>query len=329
MDTLSNEDLVKLLAHPNGWHRDMAQRVLGTREADAATVALLEKLAGLNEYPLGQIHSLWTLEALGKLTAAPIATALEAKDQKVVVSALWAANSLSHPELLKLEKQLLELNPSDDETNIYLTRALGPVATPATFAKINDLVNAHKSQFVKAAAFSGLANRGAAFKAAIGDKLKDKELAGWIEKAEKQKGPTGPSLKGEALASFERGKALFHGEAACFACHAPDGAGVLGLGPPLDESEWVTGKEEVFAKILLHGITGPITVNGIKYETPAEMPALYVNPMFTDEKIADIMTYTRNAWSNKAEPVSPELITKLRKDTASQSGRPYTVADFE
>ena len=329
METLSNGDLVKLLIHPNGWHRDMAQRVLGTREADAATVALLEKLSGMNDYPLGQIHSLWTLEGMGKLTAAPIATALKAKDQKVVVSALWAANSLSHPELLKLEKTLLDLKPAGDETTIYLTRALGPVATPAAFRKINDLVNGPKVRYVNAAAFSGLANRGAAFKAAVGDDIKDKELAEWLAKSDQQKDSTASSLKGEALASFERGKIMFHGAAACFGCHAPDGAGVIGLGPPLDVSEWVTGKEEVFAKILLHGITGPIMVNGVKYETPAEMPALYANPMFTDEKIADIMTYTRNAWSNKAEPVSPDLIKKLRKATANQSGRPYTAADLK
>ena len=329
MDSLSNEELVKLLAHPNGWHRDMAQRVLGTREADPATIALLEKLVGIDAYPLGQIHAIWTLEAMGKLTAAPIATALTAPDQKVVVSALWAANSLPHPELLKLEKQLLALNPATDEVKIYLTRALGPLATAAAFEKINDLVNGSKVAYVKAAAFSGLANRGDAFKAAIGDKLKDKQLSGWLEKAGKKKGPSGPSLKGEALASFERGKALFHGEAACFGCHAPDGAGVIGLGPPLDESEWVTGKEETFAKIILHGITGKITVNGIEYESAAEMPAFYVNPTFTDEKIADIMTHTRNSWSNKAAPVSPELIKKLRQETATQSGRPYTAADFK
>ncbi len=329
MDTLSNEDLVKLLIHKNGWHRDMAQRVLGTREADAATIALLEKLVGMDDYPLGQIHALWTLEGMEKLTAAPVSTALGAKNGKVVVSALWAANSLTHPELLKLEKQLLDLQPATGETEIYLTRALGPVATPAAFARINDLVNGSKGKFVKAAAFSGLKNRGAAFKAAVGDDLKDKDLTKWIDKAAEKKGSTGPSLKGEDLASFERGKALFHGEAACFGCHAPDGAGVLGLGPPLDESEWVTGKEEVFAKILLHGITGPLMVNGVKYETPAEMPALSANPMFTDEKIADIITYTRNAWSNKGSAVSPDLIKKLRKETASQSGRPYTAADFE
>ena len=329
MDGLSSPDLVKLLIHPNGWHRDMAQRVLGTREADKETVALLEKLAGMNDYPLGQIHALWTLENMGALTAAPVSTALKAKDKKVAVSALWVATTLPHPELLKLEKQLVAIDPADDEAAIYLTRALGPVATTAAFEKINDLVNAHKSQFVKAAAFSGLNHREGAFKAAVGDKLKDKTLSGWLENAARKKGPTGPSLKGEALASFERGKIMFHGAAACFGCHAPDGAGVIGLGPPLDVSEWVTGKEEVFAKILLHGITGPIMVNGVKYETPAEMPALYANPMFTDEKIADIMTYTRNAWSNKAEPVSPDLIKKLRKETANQSGRPYTAADLK
>ena len=329
MESLPSAELVKFLAHPNGWHRDMAQRVLGTRDADKETTGLLTKLVAMNDRPLAQMHALWTLENMGALTAESVSTALKASDKKVIVSALLVANTLPHPELLKLEPTLLAMKPADEETTVYLTRALGPVATPAAFAKINDLVNGSKNSFVKAAAFSGLAQQEHAFKESLGAKLTDKQLSGWIEQSAKKKGPTGPALKGAALASFERGKALFHGEAACFGCHAPDGAGVLGLGPPLDESEWVTGKDEVFAKILLHGMTGPITVNGTKYETPAEMPALYVNPMFTDEKIADIMTYTRNAWSNKAAPVSPDLIKKLRKETADRSGRPYTEKDLK
>ena len=59
------------------------------------------------------------------------------------------------------------------------------------------------------------------------------------------------------------------------------------------------------------------------------MPALSANPTFTDRKIADIMTYSRNAWSNKAAPVSLDLIKKLRKETASRSGRPYTPKDLK
>ena len=329
METLSSPDLVKLLVHPNGWHRDMAQRLLGDRPADDKTVDQLEQLVGLDKYPLGQRHALWTLENMGALTAIPVSTALKAKDKKVVVSALWVATTLPHPELLKLEQLLISMKPVDDETTVYLTRALGPLATPAAFERINTLVNGTKLAYVKAAAFSGLAKREHAFKSTLGDKLTDKQLSGWIAQSANKKDPTGPSLKGAALASFNRGKALFHGEAACFGCHAPDGAGILGLGPPLDESEWVTGKDDVFAKLLLHGITGPITVNGKKYETPAEMPALSANPTFTDRKIADIMTYSRNAWSNKAAPVSLDLIKKLRKETASRSGRPYTAKDLK
>ena len=329
MDSLSNAELVRLLFHPNGWHRDMAQRVLGTREADKDTIALLYSLTANAGQPLGRIHGLWTLEAMGKLTAEPVAAAIRSGDKKLAISALWAASTLPHPELLKLEKELIAQQPADKETAVYLARALGPIATPAAFVRLNDLVNTSKDKFVTAAAFSGLDHREAAFKAAVGDKLKDKTLAGWITKAgQKKKASAGSALKGEALASFERGKALYHGEAACFGCHAPDGGGMVGLAPPLDGSEWVTGKPELMAKVLLHGMTGPITVKGVKYETPAGMPALAGNPIFTDEKIADIMTYVRNEWENKASPVQADLVKKLRAETSSQLGRPYTEKDL-
>lgn len=329
MDALPSTDLVRLLIHPNGWHRDIAQRVLGTRTPDEETISLLVRLAGMNDHPLGQIHALWTLENMGKLTAAPISAALKASDRKVVISALWASTTLSKEEVQHLAPQLVAMNPADEETAIYLTRALGPVATPAAYAKINSLVKTANSDYVRAAAFSGLSTRESDFRKTLGGKLKDKKLIGWLKKAGQKKGPTGPSLKGKELASFERGKDLFHGEAACFGCHSPDGSGVMGLGPPLDESEWVTGDPEVFAKLLLHGITGPLHVNGKLYETPAEMPALNANPLFTDAKIADIMTYSRNAWSNKASAVSTELVKDIRASTTAQTGRPYTEADLK
>ena len=77
----------------------MAQRLLGDRPADDKTVDQLEQLVGLDKYPLGQRHALWTLENMGALTAIPVSTALKAKDKKVVVSALWVATTLPHPEL--------------------------------------------------------------------------------------------------------------------------------------------------------------------------------------------------------------------------------------
>jgi mono/diheme cytochrome c family protein/glucose/arabinose dehydrogenase len=329
MEALSSGELVSFLAHPNGWHRDMAQRVIVSRGPHPDTASSLVNFVAKGESELGKIHALWTLEGMGALTSEAVGYALRFGGPKVTISALWAATTLPHPELLKLEKELLALKPADNETAVYLARALGPIATPAAFVRLNDLVNTSKDKFVTAAAFSGLDHREAAFVVANAGKPIDQTLAGWIEKAgQKKKGSSGSTLKGDALASFERGKALYHGEAACFGCHAPDGGGVIGLAPPLDSSEWVTGKPELFAKVLLHGMTGPITVKGIRYETPAGMPALAGNPMFTDEKIADIMTFVRNEWQNKAAPVQPALVKKLRAETSSQLGRPYTEKDL-
>jgi len=306
----------------------MAQRVLVDRK-DTSVESLLEQTIMGSANPLAQIHALWTLEGLGKLSAAHVTMALNAQDPKVIVSALWAASKLPPNEIAAAGPALIVFDPKTPEQCVYLARALGPIATPAAFVRLNDLVNTSKDKFVTAAAFSGLDHREAAFKAAIGDKPLDKTLAGWIEKAgQKKKGSSGSTLKGDALASFERGKALYHGEAACFGCHAPDGGGMVGLAPPLNESEWVTGKPELLGKVLLHGMTGPITVKGVKYETPAGMPALAGNPMFTDEKIADIMTYVRNEWDNKAAPVQADLVKKLRAETSSQLGRPYTEKDL-
>jgi glucose/arabinose dehydrogenase/mono/diheme cytochrome c family protein len=333
LDTLSGEELVKLLAHKNGWHRDMAQRVLIGR-SDPATIPLLEKLAGIHAHPLAQIHALWTLEGMGKLTAAPILAALPATDPKVTASALWASTRLTGPELAKLEPALLALQPANHEVAIYLARALGPLGTPKALDHLANLVAKHGNKpFLKAAAFSGLDHHELDFKTAAADRIKnDKTLLTWLDQgAAKTAGPkpSGGGLTGPALASFERGKALYSGLAACFGCHGAGGEGVPNLGPPLDESEWVTGKPEILAKILLHGLTGPIEVAGIKYTPAADMPGLFQNTSITDENLADISTYIRNEWTNKAPPVSPDLFKKLRTETKDRSGRPYTAAELK
>src|SRR5262245_60170662 len=53
--------------------------------------------------------------------------------------------------------------------------------------------------------------------------------------------------------------------ARCGACHQATGAGLPGVFPPLAGSEWVTGKGDLVAKILLHGVTGALTVKGATF----------------------------------------------------------------
>ena len=146
---------------------------------DPATIPLLEKLAGIHAHPLAQIHALWTLEGMGKLTAAPILAALPATDTKVTASALWASTRLTGPELAKLEPALLALQPANHEVAIYLARALGPLGTPKALDHLADLVAKHGNKpFLKAAAFSGLDHHELDFKTAAADRINNLRTRG-------------------------------------------------------------------------------------------------------------------------------------------------------
>jgi mono/diheme cytochrome c family protein/glucose/arabinose dehydrogenase len=63
----SSKELIKRLSHPDGWHRDMAQRLLVEQE-DVSIKSDLEDLVRTGKSELGRFHGLWTLEGLGLIT---------------------------------------------------------------------------------------------------------------------------------------------------------------------------------------------------------------------------------------------------------------------
>ena len=69
LSTASTAELVALLADPDAWWRETAQRLLIERH-DPAAVPLLQELARDRPTALGRVHALWTLDALGGLDAA-------------------------------------------------------------------------------------------------------------------------------------------------------------------------------------------------------------------------------------------------------------------
>ncbi|RYD65085.1 MAG: c-type cytochrome [Verrucomicrobiaceae bacterium] len=328
ISALQGIELVKMLMHPNAWHRETAQRVMVDRK-DPALVPLLAKLAASGA-PVARVHAFWTLEGMGALKSEHLIAALKDKDPKVQSSALWACTRLDASELSKLEAGLVSLKPAAPEAAPYLARVLGSLGTAKSLDALAALLKADsKERFVREAAVSGLHGHEAEF--AKLDFPKNKDLSDWLEQGAKNAptGSKGPSLRGDELASFNRGKALFAGEAVCFSCHGPDGSGVTALGPPLDGSEWVTGKPETLINIMLHGMTGPVTVAGQTYTPTADMPALGMNPMFTDQKIADVATYVRNEWGNKAPAVTAAVVKKLREATKDRTGKPWTEAELK
>ena len=111
----------------------------------------------------------------------------------------------------------------------------------------------------------------------------------------------------------------------CLGCHQIHGNGQQYLAPPLVGSEWVLGSTERLIALVMDGVMGPIEVLGKTYTMPEIqplMPGLRLNPEFTDENLAAVMTYVRNAWENGAPPVSVEEVKRYREKVAPRG--PWT-----
>jgi mono/diheme cytochrome c family protein len=93
----------------------------------------------------------------------------------------------------------------------------------------------------------------------------------------------------------------------CQACHQADGNGVPRLNPPLVGTVYVTGSKTRLIDIVLKGLSDPLEINGEEYNNP-----MAAHDFLTDQQIADVLTYVRNSFGNKAGAVSVSEVKKQR-----------------
>jgi mono/diheme cytochrome c family protein/glucose/arabinose dehydrogenase len=120
--------------------------------------------------------------------------------------------------------------------------------------------------------------------------------------------PPPPPLTPDQQARYEHGKQVY--ARTCIACHKADGFGQEGTAPPLVDSEWVLGPPGRIARIVLNGLTGPVTVEGKTYAL--DMPSL---GSLSDDDIASVLTYVRREWEHGASPVDPSEVARIRATT--------------
>ncbi|MEO6452901.1 MAG: cytochrome c [Ginsengibacter sp.] len=108
-------------------------------------------------------------------------------------------------------------------------------------------------------------------------------------------------------ASMLRGKKVY--ESICIACHQADGQGVQRMNPTLVKTKWVLGNKSSLIKIVLNGLKGgEIEIDGDEFHNP--MPPLAAQ--LSDQQIADVLTYVRNSFGNKAIAVTPLEVKAAR-----------------
>ncbi|MCC5828224.1 MAG: c-type cytochrome [Phycisphaeraceae bacterium] len=109
----------------------------------------------------------------------------------------------------------------------------------------------------------------------------------------------------------------------CMSCHQIDGMGLEAQYPPLAGSEWVHGSPRTLARIVLHGLHGPIEVAGEVYDD--QMPGH--GDQLTDLRIAAVLSFIRTAWGNDAPPVDPRLVREVRLEHAGRRAS-WTVTEL-
>jgi mono/diheme cytochrome c family protein len=293
------------LSHPNGWWRDTAQKLLVLRR-DLGVVPALSKLAGADASdPRPRLHALWTLDGLGALDDKLILKALKAADPQVRIAGLRLT-----------ESRLNAKTAAGAPLSVAVRRALRDADPRVVIQAMLSVRRAGLSDARKAIQATAEASKSAGVYA-INEQL-------WDEANNED--PQILRLLGvNGLKSFRGGSTLYG--SLCFACHGTDGRGApmpgaegRTLAPPLAGSPRVLGDERATIAIMLHGLQGP--VNGVDYGSP-------MVPMnsYSDAELANVLTYIRNSFGNRAPAVEPASVAARRVADAARTNY-WTLAEL-
>lgn len=163
----STNELMLELSSPDGWHRDMAQRLLVERNDKTVGPALTD-LALKGENQLGRFHALWTLEGL-KLSNPEMLLGLIADPNALVkTTALRLLEPLAKTDKAvrqKLEQRLLtQWETAPIEQILQMTFTAGILDSKVSHPLLAGIVNKYGSTaLIRDAALSSLQNQEFAF----------------------------------------------------------------------------------------------------------------------------------------------------------------------
>jgi mono/diheme cytochrome c family protein/glucose/arabinose dehydrogenase len=271
----SADELLSYLAHPNGWWRNTAQKLIILKGDKTVIPSLVETLEDNESSFFGwfekekdpgveRLHALWTLEGLGAIDKPVLKTALKDKDYRVRVAAIRISDryiTTKDPEILATLKSMASDPHPEVLQQLILTFRLN---NDETKPLVQTIIDRHpENELIKATAAENM-NPSFSVIQTLRQKFK---LRG-----------------GDAANQIVNGYKIFNEY--CSACHGTDGKGIPQLGPTLVGSPRVVGPEETTIAILLHGLTGP--VDGVEYNGPMAAVAQY-----SDREIANIASYVR------------------------------------
>ena len=86
-----------------------------------------------------------------------------------------------------------------------------------------------------------------------------------------------------------------------------DGNGVPMMNPPIVKTDYVLGDKARLIKIVLNGFKEDVQIDGQSFSNNMSPHA-----DLSDAQIADVLTFVRNSFGNKASRVTPLEVKKVR-----------------
>ena len=294
--------LVRHLAHPNSWWRDMAQQLLVLKQ-DKSVVPALRRMVQRDTMLVARFHALWTLEGLGALDAALVRVQLRDPQPRMRVQALRASETLYKGGDTSFAAAYRSMTADADATvAIQAMLTLNTLRVRDVSVPIRDAIASNAARGVKL----------------VGEQIltPPADLA--------LRGPGARTFSPAQRAVIERGAIVFN--ETCSQCHGETGAGKLvgngqRIAPALAGSPHVTGHPDYVIRTLLHGLTGPIA--GAHYAGQI----MVSQAQQSDEWIADVASYVRNALTNQASFVTPAQVGRLRAVYATRT-TPWTYPEL-
>ncbi len=336
-ENFSGTELVKLLKDKNGWIRDRAQHYLIFKDKMEA-IPELEKLVLETNGPFSQIHGLYALKGLDALSFDLLKSVAEKGDPDVISHAIVLLEDFVSKENAKEAPKLFQevLAKNDRSIDLYLATTVGTwakVSKEGFVPFIDSLLDTYKNNpIVLEALLSGMGDTAESLLTDLQENpnFKDSDLqTSMAQSVERQKQDRpNPIFTNAAVAMDTRTKGAQLFRQICAVCHGINGEGTDGVAPPLMNSEYVANSPERLGLIILHGLSGPVHVNGKRYKFNQAMPGLSGNPNLSDKDISDVITYVTNAFSRTPHWVKPKKIKELR-DKKSENGGEYTELELQ
>lgn len=335
LSTYTSGQLFELLKHPNAHYRDLSQRLLIERNDDSIIEGLMKMIVDRTD-PNAALQALWILSEMKKINPPLL---------KIV--------AMAHPNNLSIYQSCLQLLGESDEleiafvillslrkkkdriAEICFTAGLSRFKSefdskiqPLLFEILNDFKN---DSIVTDVVMTNLQHREKDFLentvAAGGDTVMIKALNAAIKRSEQPKEDVAIAhLNRSERERYFAGKSIYLSY--CATCHGKEGEGVTNIAPPLSTAELLNSNAEVPIKILLDGLSGPVTVNNVTYSFSNAMPGLRNNIETNNGDIAAILTYVRNSFGNKSSPITVEQVGQVRSATENRK-TPYTLPELK